>query len=131
MNNPLGRLSGAYPGNYQGGEAFGYDAAGNTTDFYETTPNSGGWYHVVNTYAPNGAVWGRRGYLGQGTTTPFSNSLGYVINQEGRLDGLWDQTAQKSVWANSTYNAAGEPTLVSFYNGDKETFSAGTRSLGT
>jgi YD repeat-containing protein len=33
---------------------FSYDAVGRQTDFYESTPDSAGYYHVVGSYWPNG-----------------------------------------------------------------------------
>ena len=104
-------------------EWFSYSARGEQTDAWESTPNSGGWYHAVNSYAANGPVSSRAGYWGTGTTSPFSNSFTYSFDGEGRQVGLADNTIGKSLWSGTTYNAASQPNQIQFYSGDSESFS--------
>ena len=82
-----------------------------------------GWYHSQNQYAANGATSGRFGYLGTGTSTPFTNALGYALDGEGRLNGLLDTTVNQWLWEGTTYNAASQPNQLQFYSGDSESFS--------
>jgi hypothetical protein len=77
-------------------EWFSYSARGQQTDMYESTPNSGGWYHTTLSYWNNGSPGTLMGYLGTGTTA-FTNSLNYFVDGEGRLKGLWDGTVSKSI----------------------------------
>ena len=111
-------------------EWFSYNARGDQTDSWESTPNSGGWYHVANNYAANGPVSTRNGYFGTGTTTPFSNSFAYSFDGEGRSNGLTDTTINKAIWSGTTYNSASQPNQVQFYSGDSESFSWDWRAPG-
>lgn len=104
-------------------EWFSYSARGDQTDAWESTPHSGGWYHLQNQYAANGAISVRLGYLGTGTSTAFANVLAYGMDGEGRANSLMDQTLNKSLWSGTTYSAAGEPNQLQFYSGDKESFT--------
>ncbi len=111
-------------------EWFSYNARGDQTDAWESTPNSGGWYHLANQYHfANGAVHTRIGYLGTGMGTPFSNLLTYSIDGKGRVNGLADTTLNEAIWAaaTTTFNAADQPTNLTFYNGDSESFAWNTQ----
>ena len=109
-------------------EWFSYSARGEVTDTWQSTPNSGGYYHLQNSYAANGPVSSRVGYLGAGLTSQFSNSFGYSFDGEGRPNGLLDSTISKWIWSGTTYNSASQPNQVQFYSGDSETFSWGLAS---
>jgi hypothetical protein len=111
-------------------EWFSYNVRGDQTDAWESTPNSGGWYHMANTYATNRSVLTRNGYLGTGTTTPFSNSFTYSFDGEGRPSGLTDTTISKALWSGTTYNAASQPNQLQFYSGDSESFTWDWRAHG-
>ena len=127
--NPMGRMVEAETDNCgaQGDptitdEWFSYSARGDQTDAWESTLNSGGWYHSQNQYAANGAISGRFGYLGTGTSTPFTNGLGYALDGEGRINGLLDTTINQWIWEGTTYSPANEPNQLQFYSLDSETF---------
>lgn len=55
-------------------EGFGYSVRGELSDFYESTPNSGGYYHVPMTYWANGLL---------ATFGPFLNQLNYQVSPDG------------------------------------------------
>ncbi len=95
-------------------EWFSYNARGDQTDSWESTPNSGGWYHVANNYAANGPVSTRNGYFGTGTTTPFSNSFAYSFDGEGRSNGLTDTTINKAISSARTQIPPANLTKFSF-----------------
>ena len=98
-----------------------HDVAKNT-DSWESTPNSAGWYHTLNQYAANGTISARYGYLGTGTSAPFSNGLEYAMDAEGRVNGLWDQSLSQWLWEGTTYSPASQPNQLQFYSGDSESF---------
>lgn len=63
VQNTAGRLVEAYTNSACNGHAsivtdewFSYDARGQMTDMWETTPHSGGWYHTTASYFANGAL---------------------------------------------------------------------------
>ena len=117
--NPKGRMVVAYTGsgvNWTGWDAFGYDANGNTTDFYTIAPNSPA-YHVYQTYFANGEPSSLQGFIGTGTTTPFSHAFGYAVDGEGRLFGMWDGTSGNVPWPSTAYNVASQPTQVNLISG--------------
>jgi RHS repeat-associated protein len=86
---------------------------------------------MANTYAANGPVLTRNGYLGTGTTTPFSNAFKYSFDGEGRPNALTDMTIAKAIWSGTTYNAASQPDQVAFYSGDNESFTWDWRTDGS
>src|SRR6185437_14870423 len=59
MANIKGELAEAYTGPSSGkitDLGFSLDALGNLADVYESTPHSGGWYHLTAGYWPNGML---------------------------------------------------------------------------
>lgn len=60
MSNALGQLAEVRTDNCGGtqytDEGFSYDPDGRTTDVYESTPHSGGYYHVQASYWPDGSL---------------------------------------------------------------------------
>ena len=121
VNNYLGKLTDAYTHvgtTYYSEEAYSYDANGNETDLYEYTHNGGpgAWYHVQESYFPNGAMASLRGFTGTGVSTPFSNLLTFSLDGEGRLYSVG------GVSPSITYNAASQPLSVVQYAGGSENF---------
>ncbi len=93
-------------------EWFSYDARGQATDYYQSSTNSGGWYHVKESYFPNGMPWAIQGFNGTGTSTPFSHNISASPDPEGRLLGWTDATISSVVSYNPTYNPASQPSTV-------------------
>jgi RHS repeat-associated protein len=122
---PAGRLVLAYT-SYQGTwtswEAFGYNARGDTTDaYFRYYPAAGSSiYHVQQSYYPDEATMSLQGFIGNGTTTPFSHAFGFALEGEGRPYGVWDSTENgETVYGPTTYNPFGEPTQVSIVGGQE------------
>jgi YD repeat-containing protein len=104
-------------------EWFSYDSRGQATDYWQSSTNSGGWYHVTQSYAANGNRLGLQGFLNNGSA--FTQNLLYDNNEgEGRPRGL--AFGSSSVWCCTAYNAAGQPNQVQMVGGSTgsfETFS--------
>jgi len=84
-------------------EAFGYTARGEISDLYESTPNSGGYYHIPVTYWPNGLIE---------TFGPFltEDKVGFTPDGEGRAGSVYDFTLGESTAPISYYTSSGQPT---------------------
>ena len=92
-----------------------YTARGETSDTYESTPNSGGYYHSSATYWANGAL------------NQLSNSIGYYlaygVDGEGRAYSTTDGGGAHPL-ASTLYNYASQPTQVNLgYSGDSDSYS--------
>ena len=86
-------------------EGFGYTARGELSDFYESTPNSAGYYHVPMTYWANGLLE---------TFGPFltEDQAGYVPDGEGRAGAVYDFRYLSYPVPSISYNAASQPTQI-------------------
>ena len=107
MANAKGRMAEAYTAASSTGskvtdEGFGYTARGEVSDFYESTPNSGGYYHIPMTYWANGLIETFGPFLteAQVSTTPDGEGRLYSISNAG------------SNVPSITYNVAGQPTQI-------------------
>lgn len=125
MSNVTGRLAEAYTASTINGTkvtdfGFSYSPRGEITDVYESTPNSGGYYHASASYYANGAV----GMVSTGAT----NKPGwfYGIDTMGRTSGLWESTnctgACKLLVGSITYDL-GRVTGISYASGDSDAFT--------
>ena len=123
VNNVKGRLAEAdtflgsttYTAN-----AFSYDARGQMTDAYDFA-QVGGWYHVQQSYAANGAPGTLQGFYSSGSA--FSHTIGYDTTEgEGRPQGVYDTQRAGAIWAGTTYNPAGQPNGLSLV-GSGEAFT--------
>ncbi|MGH9624431.1 MAG: RHS repeat-associated core domain-containing protein, partial [Bryobacteraceae bacterium] len=92
-------------------EGFSYDARGETTDVWESTPHSGGYLHSSASYWANGALDVLGGALGYWTD--------YPLDGEGRVNSTNDGNGL----ASTTYNAAGLLTQLNFASGDSDSFA--------
>jgi RHS repeat-associated protein len=99
-------------------EWFMYDADGRTTDVWESTPHSGGYYHTWVTYNPNGTVASINGIPGYTAYT-------FGVDGEGRSSTASQGTA---ILINGvTYDAASRVRTVPIGgSGDKDTFTYDT-----
>ena len=93
---------------------FSYTARGEVTDMYESTPNSGGYYHSSATYWENRAP------------KLLTNSAGYYflygLDGRGRVNSATDGGGAHPL-ASTAYNAASQPTLLSFGSSDTDTYN--------
>jgi hypothetical protein len=85
-------------------EWLAYDADGRTTDVWESTPHSGGYYHTTVAYNPNGTVASLSGIPG------YTNAYVFGVDGEGRPNTA---TQGSTTLINGvTYDAASNPTSV-------------------
>jgi RHS repeat-associated protein len=95
-------------------EWFSYTARGEVGDFYESTSNSGGYYHVSQTYWPNGAP--------NVLTAPGVPTITYTIDGEGRVYSASASSGQNPL-TSATYNVgSGTPATITLGSSDTDTF---------
>src|ERR1700722_1853778 len=105
---------------------FSYTVRGETSDIYESTPNSGGYYHTSATYWANGSLdvltakYGSAGVTGLPTFT-------YAPDGEGRINTVSASLGQNPVTA-SAYSVASLPTQVTFGSSDTDSFAYDSNS---
>lgn len=120
MANAKGRLAEAYTcvspcTSKLTDEGFSYTARGEVQDVYESTPHSGGYFHVDETYLANGALEQISGLSGLPTLT-------YSPDGEGRANTVSASTGQNPV-SGTSYNVASEATALNLGSGDSDAFS--------
>lgn len=111
MTNVKGRLAEAYtctscPGTKITDVGFSYTTRGETSDVYELTPHSGGYYHVNAGYWANGALNTLSPNL---TGVPTTWTFG--VDGEGRPSTVTATSGQSPVTA-TAYNAYASPPNV-------------------
>jgi RHS repeat-associated protein len=129
MVNAKGRLAEAYTCNTCTGahltdEGFSYSARGQVTDVYESTPNSGGYYHVNATYWANGSLDVLNGGTGPLAGLPaitYGASDGTGLDSEGRITKVNAATGQNPV-TTVGYNVAQQVTGVTFGSADSDVY---------
>ena len=123
LGNPLGRVIEARTGNCTTNttdEWFRYDANGRVTDLYESTTNSGGYYHLSKSYWANDALKSLSGIPGVPTIF-YGNSTGSGLDGEGRVTQVTDGSNDELVTSTS-YNSMSQVTGVTFGSGDSDTY---------
>ena len=121
MSNAKSHLAEAYtctscPGAKITDEGFSYTVRGETSDLYQSMPNSSGYYHSAATYWANGLL---NGLTETSPTGTLLYGTSYTPDGEGRVN-----SAGSGIDLTSTsYNAASQPTAVNFASGDSDTFS--------
>jgi RHS repeat-associated protein len=119
MANAKTRLAEAYTATSQNGTkitdlGFSYTARGEVSDVYQSTPNSGGYYHVTQAYWANGA-------RNQLSGLPGLSAITYGLDGEGRPNSTSAASGQNPV-TSALYNVFGSPYQVNFGSGDSDTF---------
>ena len=119
MANAMMRMAEAYTATCQTcskitDEGFSYTVRGEVSDVYESTPHSGGYFHVNEVYWANDAVNQVSGLTGLPTFT-------YGVDGEGRSFSTSASSGQNPV-TSTVYNVASEATGVTFGSGDSEAF---------
>ncbi len=134
--NTAGRLIEAYTNpTCNGGtpttdEWFSYSQRGEVTDIYESTPNSGGYYHIAKTYWPNGALATLSGLPGV-PTIYYGASDGSGLDGEGRITqvtvppGAGQNPAQSITYDNSGNDGQplGAMTVLQYGSGAFDNYS--------
>jgi RHS repeat-associated protein len=118
LSNTRGHLAEAYTGsstNKITDVALGYSPRGEVTDAYESTPHSGGMYHVTASYWANGQV-------NQIGGLPQLPTFTYGIEGEGRVNTVSASSGQNPVLSTS-YNAASQATGITFGSYDQDLFN--------
>ena len=95
-------------------EWFSYDDDRRNTDVWESTPNSGGWYHTTAGYALNGKLTSISGVPGTSTYT-------VTLDSNGRPDS--SNYGTTIVASNVNYNGAGQTTEIDYEASDKDTYT--------
>ena len=132
MANALGRLAEAYTctGTCTSkitDEGFSYSVRGELADIYESTPNSGGYYHVNGTYWASGLLDTLNAY--SSNSNSLIPTITYVPDGEGRVDGVTASTGQIPVptsYGGVSYNVASQPTWVNFGSNDEDSYQYDT-----
>jgi RHS repeat-associated protein len=111
---------------------FSYSARGELTDVYESTPHSGGYYHISANYWAHGLL---SNITLVGTTLPtiyYGGSDGSGLDGEGRVTKVTASSGTSTLANNVIYTASGtvQPigslTSVTLGSGDSDTFGYDT-----
>ena len=102
---------------------FSYTARGEVSDIHESTPDSGGYYHVSQSYWANGAVDIISGSSGLPSIT-------YTPDGEGRVYSVSASSGQNPV-ISTTYNVASLPLQLNLgsLDGDSFTYDLNTNRM--
>ncbi len=92
-----------------------YTASDQVSDVYESTPHSSGYYHVTESYWPNGALNQLSNLVGLPTIT-------YNVDGEGRIYSATASSGQNPL-TGTTYNVASEPLQVTLGSGDSDVYT--------
>lgn len=115
ITNGLGRLIEAETDNCAApitpitDEWFSYSARGEITDVWESTPNSGGYYHVASQYWANGAL-NTLGGLPTLPTITYGATDGSGLDGEGRFTKATASPGQNPLVSSVTYNNGAQTT---------------------
>ena len=95
---------------------FSYDLTGRVTDVYESTPNSGGYYHTTATYYGNGAV---KTLVG----VPGKPNWNFGLDAMGRFNTLLEASGCNGTCLTLVSSASysfGRPASVLYGSGDQD-----------
>jgi RHS repeat-associated protein len=119
--NPKGNLveaetdnCGAWPPTPITDEWFTYTPRGEVKELWESTPNSGGYYHPTTSYWENGNV--------ENLWMAGIPSLAFGADGEGRVSNITPSSGQVPLTA-TTYNPASQVTNVAFGSADHDDFT--------
>jgi RHS repeat-associated protein len=115
----IGRLADAYTGTSSAKTVdtqYCYSPRGQTTDVFQSTPNSAGYAHLIITYWANGQTETISGISG------LSN-LRYGVDGEGRINGFDPTALTPDPVKTVSYNPASQITNVNFNSGETDAYS--------
>lgn len=98
-----------------------YSARGENSDVYESTPNSGNYYHTSATYWANGVLHVLSAAYGTSSITGLP-TLTYGPDGEGRINTVSASAGQNPV-TSTAYSVASLITNVSFGSSDSDSFT--------
>jgi RHS repeat-associated protein len=110
---------------------FSYSARGETSDVFESTQHSSGYYHVNQTYGANGAPNQLSQLIGLPTIT-YGGTIGSTVglDGEGRITQVTASgTGQQNPVTGVTYNNGSLPTQVNYGSGDTDIFAYDSNTL--
>jgi RHS repeat-associated protein len=93
----------------------GHTVLGQTSDVYQSTPHSNGYYHITASYWPNGVVHQLSNLAGLPTLT-------YGVDGEGRVYSVSASSGQNPL-SSTNYNVASEPTQVNLGSSDSDAYT--------
>jgi YD repeat-containing protein len=111
----IGRLASAYSD--VSSQSYSYNAVGQMTDIYQGAPH-GGWFHVQQSYWPNGALHGLQAFNGNNLTSPFTQLFTTTPDGEGRISAIWE-TNRGYILSAVGYNTSSQPTQVNVIGGSE------------
>lgn len=94
---------------------FSYSARGEVTDVWQSSTNSGGYYHLAGSYWANGAPNSLSGL-------PSVPTFTYGLDGEGRVKTMSASSGQNPV-TNTAYNVASQVTGVTLGSSDNDSFT--------
>jgi RHS repeat-associated protein len=126
MTNVKTRMADAYTATSSTGTkitdiGLSYSARGENSDVYESTPNSGGYYHTNATYWANGVLDVLTAKYGTSSITGLP-TFTYGPDGEGRINTVSASAGQNPV-TGTTYSVASLATQVSFGSSDNDSFT--------
>lgn len=98
-----------------------YTVRGEISDTYESTPNSGAYNHVNQTYWPNGAPEALSAQHSSSSITGFP-TITYNVDGKGRKYSASASSGQNPL-SSTSYNPADEATAVNFGSSDGDSFT--------
>jgi len=110
-------------------EGFSYTVRGETSDVYQSTPHSGGFYHVNQTYWAHGGP-NQLSQLPGLPTIIYGGTIGGTtgLDGEGRVTQVTASSGQNPI-TDVTYNYASFPTQVTYGSGDSDIFAYDPNTL--
>lgn len=117
MANTGGRLAEAYTGSSTSKTTdigFVYSVRGELTEIWESTPNSGGYYHPTAAFWPNGTL--------SGVWISKIPAISYGADGEGRISTVSASSGTNPVTAVS-YNVASQLTSATFGSSDSISYT--------
>jgi len=126
MSNAKARLAEAYTGTASSKSTdlgFSYSLRGEVADLYQSTPNSGGYYHAIASYWANGLVNVLKLQNTAQTPADFIPPITYAPEGEGRANMVSAATGQNPVTGTAYNDLTGQPTGVTFGSSDSDAFT--------
>ena len=97
---------------------FGYSQRGELTDVYESSPNSGGYYHTTAAYWGHGAIQSLTGVPGESS---FAFNLSSMFT--GLLGSITQGSGAAPVLSDVSYNASNQVTNTRLGSDDKDNYT--------
>jgi RHS repeat-associated protein len=113
---------------------FSYTQRGEITSVYQSTPHSGGYYNVSQTYWPHGAPSQLSSSITGLPTISYGGTIGSTVglDGEGRITQVTASgTGQQNPVTGVTYNNSSLPTQVNFGSGDNDIFAYDPNTMRT